>query len=128
MLGNCYELHGVRIFECAAEGPALRDIQDVMTIIEQTIGNASQLIVIPLARLHPDFFDLRTRLAGEFLQKFVNYRLQVVVVGDVSPAASNSESLRAFIQESNRGGQMWFVDNVSEMERRLAQQGRSPRG
>jgi len=31
-----------------------------------------------------DFFDLSTGLAGEILQKFVNYHVKIAIVGDFS--------------------------------------------
>lgn len=41
-------------------------------------------IVIHKALLSEGFFDLKTRLAGEILQKFINYQLKAAVVGDFS--------------------------------------------
>ena len=41
------------------------------------------------ARLSPDFLRLSTGLAGDVLQKFVNYGLRVAIVGDVSAAAAS---------------------------------------
>jgi hypothetical protein len=45
------------------------------------------LVIIPAQRLDPDFFRLRTGVAGEFVQKFVTYRLRLAVVGNVSEQA-----------------------------------------
>jgi hypothetical protein len=50
----------------------------------------------------------------------VNYRLRLAIIGDFSALASNSSALHAFIQESNRGGAIWFLASVSELENRLA--------
>ena len=30
------------------------------------------------------FFDLKTRLAGEILQKYINYHVKVAIIGDFS--------------------------------------------
>jgi hypothetical protein len=122
MSAKSYDLHGVRVYECAAEGPALRNDQDALAVIGEAMAQAARLIVIPTARLHPDFFELRTRLAGEMLQKFVNYRMRLAIIGDLSEAASKSAALRSFIHESNRGRDLWFMTNMSELEKRLASQ------
>jgi hypothetical protein len=120
MSAKSYDLHGVRVFECPAEGPPLRDDHDAIAVIGEAMSQKARLVVIPALRLTADFFQLRTGVAGAMLQKFVNYRLRVAIIGDFSELASNSSALHAFIQESNRGGAIWFLANLSELEERLA--------
>jgi hypothetical protein len=57
--------------------------------------------------LMPEFFDLKSGVAGEILQKFTNYRMGLLVIGDFDKV--ESRSLRAFIEEANRGTQAAFV-------------------
>jgi Domain of unknown function (DUF4180) len=45
-------------------------------------------------------------LAGEFAQKFVNYRLRLAIVGDISQHLAGSEALCDFVAETNRGNQL----------------------
>ena len=78
----------------------------------------SKRIVIHASTLDSGFFDLRTGLAGEILQKVSNYGLRLAVVGEFQGAASGP--LRDFIRESNRYGQVVFVDSVDEAVNRLA--------
>lgn len=75
--------------------------------------------MLPVRRLADEFFTLRTGVAGELVQKFVNYRLPVVVVGDISAHVARSIALRDFVTESNRGRQLWFVETMAELEERL---------
>ncbi|AEC02579.1 DUF4180 domain-containing protein [Parasphaerochaeta coccoides] len=58
------------------------------------------------------FFDLRTGVAGEILQKFTNYRFLIAIVGDFS--VYGSASLHAFIRESNRSGSIFFARTQAE--------------
>jgi hypothetical protein len=77
------------------------------------IGNAgAQNIVLRAEQLHPDFFKLRTGLAGEILQKFTNYRVRLSIVGDFGRL--QSPALRDFIRESNGDGQISFVASLDE--------------
>lgn len=115
-----YELAGVRIVECAAEGPPLRTARDGLDLMEQAIEHRARMIVIPVSRLDDDFFRLRTGIAGELLQKFVNYRWRLAIVGDISRYVSASTPLRDFVRESNRGTQIWFVADADELVMRLA--------
>lgn len=66
----------------------------------------------------PEFFDLKTGIAGEILQKFATYRVRLSIVGDF--ARYDSKSLRDFIFESNKGRQISFVPSVEEAVARLS--------
>ena len=64
------------------------------------------------------FFDLKTRLAGDILQKFVNYQTKLAIIGDFS--VYTSKSLRDFIRESNSGSDIFFVGDEMEAIARLS--------
>ena len=63
-------------------------------------------IVLFKEQLDEAFFRLSTGLAGEVLQKFVNYQMKLAIVGDFSGYAS--KPLQDFIRESNEGRQICF--------------------
>jgi hypothetical protein len=126
MPDRSYELHGVRVLECAAEGARLRSDRDAADLIGSAFQHRAALIVLPVKRLDDDFFRLRTRIAGEIIQKFVNYRLRLAIVGDISRHLDESSALRALVNESNRGKEVWFIASLEELDRRLQQA--QPRG
>ena len=66
------------------------------------------------------FFRLSSGIAGEILQKFVNYSIRVAIIGDYS--MYTSKSLRDFIYESNKGKQVFFVETEDEAMEKLAMQ------
>ena len=68
--------------------------------------------IISKDNLIEDFFDLRTKIAGEVLQKIINYRMKLAIIGDFSKY--KSKSLRDFIYECNSGRDIFFVKNESE--------------
>ncbi len=90
------------------------------------MAHAATFVVIPADRLAPDFFQLRTGLAGEILQKFVNYGLRLAIIGDLSAFTANSTALRDLINESNRGNSVWFLPDLGEVKKRLALKANSP--
>ena len=110
---------GLVVFTCPADGEPLRTEQDALDIIGTAGYSQADIAVIPTARVDPSMFDLSTRALGEFLQKFVNYRLPVAFVGDISAHVARSEPLRAFVLESNRGRQVWFLADEDELAERL---------
>ena len=56
------------------------------------------------------FFILSSGIAGEILQKFVNYQFRVAIYGDYSKYTS--KPLKDFIYESNNGHDIFFVDSL----------------
>jgi hypothetical protein len=116
MSGRIVEIGGRRAWLCAADGPPLASERDAVDLVGETLGADVRLVIIPLARLTPAFLDLKTRLAGEMLQKFVNYGRQVAIVGDLSAAIAVSGALRDFVRESNRGRSVWFVADMAGLE------------
>ena len=110
-----------RIFLVAPDGPALRTTQDFLDIIGALWGEAVgvNVVAIPARRLAPEFFDLRTGLAGDALQKFVNYRVQVVVVGEITAHVAASGALADFVRESNAGRHVWFCADLEELRARF---------
>lgn len=115
-----YEFGGVRIFECAADGPLLKSDRDATDLISAAAGANAHWTALPVSRLDPEFFSLKTRIAGEFLQKFVTYGKRLAIVGEIPAGFSQSRALRDFIVECNRGRQIWFVNSGDDLANRLA--------
>jgi hypothetical protein len=115
-----YELHGIRVLACAPDGHKLRTDRDAVDLIAEALQRGAGWIVIPVGRLDEDFFRLNTRVAGEMIQKFVDYRRHVAIVGDISQYLNESSALRAFVSESNRGRDLWFLQDSRELDSRLA--------
>lgn len=117
-------LHGVSVLDCAPDGEKLRGAGDVLDLIGSAIGHGAELVMLPAERLPDEFFTLRTGLAGEVAQKFVNYRIRLAIVGDISQHVAESSALSAFVSESNRAGQLWFVPTKEDLDQKLAQRRR----
>ena len=112
---------GTKVFVCPDEGPCLADYANLTGLIGDLYGAGGvDLVAIPLGRLGPDFLRLSSGVAGEVLQKLVNYHFQVAVIGDTADAQAGSGPLRDFIRESNRGRTVWFVDDLAGLEAKLA--------
>ena len=97
------------------DGKTIATEADVLDIIGELYGTGHDTVVIPVARLSPDFFRLSTGLAGAVLQKFTDYQLRVAIVGDISAYTEKSAPLRDFVRESNRRGQVRFLASEAEL-------------
>jgi hypothetical protein len=120
VIASVQELAGVRVLVFGAEGEPMRGDRDAVDLIGEAFGRDIAWIAVPVERLGDGFFTLSTRIAGEVVQKFVNYGVRLAVVGDISHHVAASNALRDFVYESNRGRHLWFVDSLKQLERRLA--------
>jgi uncharacterized protein DUF4180 len=120
MLDTFIDLNGIRVYRVPTEGPELRNGQDAVDLISAAAEQRAALIAIPVERLGDDFFELRTRIAGDIAQKFSMYGMRVAIVGDIRQRIAASKSLAAFVRESNSGYDLWFVDDLQELAIRIA--------
>ena len=107
-----HQTDGLTFLEIRSEEQFINNVQDVLDLFGELYGQYYDGIILYERNITPDFFDLQTKLAGEILQKFSNYRIRLVIVGDWSKYTSRS--LEAFITESNRGKTVNFSSSPTE--------------
>ena len=116
------EIGGRTLFLCAQEGPVIASTQDALDLIGATFDGA-ELVAVPAHRLDASFFRLGTGFAGEVMQKFVNYRVKLVVLGDVEEHMARSDAFRSLVAESNAADHIWFLPDLDALGARLTGQG-----
>jgi len=96
-----------------ADEIVIKDTQSTLDLIAtvQYETDCDKLIVYKSC-VADDFFVLSTGIAGEILQKFINYRKKIAIVGDYSKYTS--KPLKDFIYESNKGNSIYFVSSIEE--------------
>jgi hypothetical protein len=122
MSGALHELAEVRVWLAAESGPPLLGDRDAVALMGEADEALARFVAIPVARCGDAFFRLRTRILGEVLQKFATYGVRCAIVGDVSRHVAESDALRDFVREANRGRQFWFVETLTQLEERLARE------
>ncbi|PIC01157.1 alpha/beta hydrolase [Caulobacter sp. X] len=111
-----------KILFAPADGPPL-GAANANDLLGEAWGVEADLVVVPIERLADGFLDLSTRIAGEVIQKFTNYRMRLAFIGDISAYTETSRSLRDFVFESNKGRQVWFLNDRAALDARLAAEG-----
>ena len=111
------KLKGVGIAEIKSDKVEIRKVQDVLDLMADCDYQGARKIILHEKNIIADFFDLKTGLAGEILQKFSNYFVELAIVGDFSKYSS--QSLQDFIYESNKVGRINFVSSVEEAKKAL---------
>lgn len=101
-----------RIVVAADAGIAIRTLRDVSDIVGAALG--ADGVLLTEADLGPEFFDLRSGLAGELLQKFVNYRMRVAIV--LSNPDAHGERFRELVREHRTHPDVRFVATLAEAE------------
>ncbi|MEF2277645.1 DUF4180 domain-containing protein [Deinococcus sp. YIM 134068] len=97
-------------------GVALRTLPDVLEVIGATYGLDG--LILTEADLSPEFFRLKSGLAGEAFQKFTNYRVRVALV--LPDPSAHGERFAELAYEHRTHGWIRFVHTEEEARAWLA--------
>ncbi len=110
--------NNVEIAHIKSNEIVINDLQsalDLMMTVNYETGIRN--IAISKESVIEKFFILSNGLAGEILQKFINYRFRVAIYGDYSEYTS--KPLKDFIYESNKGHDIFFTDDLQKAIEKL---------
>lgn len=97
----------------------IKDVQSAMDFMMSVkYETACSRIALNKEAITEDFFILSKGIAGEILQKFINYQIKFAVFGDFSKYTS--KPLKDFIYESNNGKDIFFVPNMDTAVKMLS--------
>ncbi|WP_160137390.1 DUF4180 domain-containing protein [Chryseobacterium sp. c4a] len=101
-----------QIAEVTSEQIIIQSAEDGLDLMGNIYYQGFDKVVLYEKNITPDFFDLKTKIAGEILQKFSNYRIGLAIVGDFSKY--ESKSMKDFIFESNKTKHVNFVETLEQ--------------
>ncbi|MED1411152.1 MULTISPECIES: DUF4180 domain-containing protein [Bacillus] len=110
---------GINIAVIRNDTLVISDVQsalDLMATVQYEVD--AKRIIIHKSLISESFFDLKTRLAGDILQKFINYRVKIAIVGDFS--FYTSKSLKDFIYECNKGNDIFYLATEQQAIEKLS--------
>ncbi|MCK6626247.1 MAG: DUF4180 domain-containing protein [Anaerolineae bacterium] len=114
------------MFETAPRNPIcdtadfiIRDERDILDLVSACSEYGIHNILIYEANFSPEFFDLKTTLAGALFQKFAHYYLRGAAV--ISLGNITSQRFKELILESNKGNRFRFFEDKTAAEKWLAQ-------
>ena len=113
-----HQLNDSRIAEVISDDPVIKTAEDGLDLLGNLYYQDFDSIIIHEKNIIPDFFDLKTGIAGEILQKFSNYRMRLAIVGDFSHYTG--KSINDFMFESNKAGQINFVKSSADALTKLS--------
>lgn len=106
---NFTEHKNKKLAELTSDKIAISNLSDALDILANAHYNGAELLITKKENFNSDFYELKTKLAGEILQKFTNYKMKLIIIGNFTNI--ESKSLRDFIYECNKGGKIIFADN-----------------
>ncbi len=116
---TAFKVHTIRNKEIVEIQDNALIIGTPQQFLQLMLNLPSDKVILIKENLHESFFDLRSGLAGDILQKVSNYVLHLGIVGDFS--IYESKSLHAFIYESNKSNRVVFTSTVEDALNRLSQ-------
>ncbi|MFC2649300.1 DUF4180 domain-containing protein [Porphyromonas endodontalis] len=108
-----HNIDNAKVAEIITDKVILRSTEDGLDLLGNLYYQGFDKIIIHEKNITPEFFDLRTKIAGEILQKFAQYQMPLIIVGDFSKY--KSKSLNDFIFESNKSQQINFIKDLSNI-------------
>lgn len=90
---------------------------DLLMSAKYEVG--TNYIVVDKKQIAEDFFVLSSGLAGEILQKYINYGGKLAIFGDFSHYTS--KPLKDFIYESNKGKNIFFTATKDEAIQKITE-------
>lgn len=107
-----YDINNMKIAEIISDEIIIQSAQDGLDLMGDLYYQGFDKIILHEKNITPEFFDLKTGIAGEILQKFSNYRIGLAIVGDFSQY--ESKSMKDFIFESNKTKHVNFLKTVEK--------------
>lgn len=108
-----HNIDNAKVAEIITDKIILRSTEDGLDLLGNLYYQGFDKIIIHQKNITPDFFDLKTKIAGDILQKFVQYQMPLIIVGDFSEY--NNKSLNDFIFECNKSKQINFIKDLSNI-------------
>ena len=108
-----HNIEDTKVAEIITDKVILRSPEEVLDLLGNLYYQGFDKIIIHEKNITPEFFDLKTKIAGEILQKFAQYQMPLIIVGDFSKY--ESKSLNDFIFESNKSQQINFIKDLSNI-------------
>lgn len=104
--------------ECDPTDFIICNERDILDLIAGCAEYGTNQVLLYEANFSPEFFDLKTTLAGALFQKMANYHLRGAVL--ISFGNITSERFKELIFECNRGHLFRFFEDKAAAEKWLA--------
>jgi PadR family transcriptional regulator, regulatory protein AphA len=106
--------------EYISENKHIKNEQDALEIVGICYENKTNRLMLHEANISSEFFDLSSGVAGNILQKFINY--SIIAVAVLEPETVNQGKFREMVIEVNRGKHFRVFHDCAEASEWLVSQ------
>ena len=118
MIGEVVHTPAGAYVRCAPHDGMLAGEVDLLDLLAGCYDLGSNRVLLDEEHLPPEFFDLKSGLAGAIFHKLSTYHAKAAIVVDMD--GIQNQRFRELIYECNKGDEIHFFDNVAQAERWLA--------
>lgn len=111
------EIENKKYIELISTTKPLSTENDALDLIALCWEHEAHLIMIHYSALSQEFFNLKTKVAGNFIQKFINYSIKVVAI--IPQETTQNSRFKEMAMETNKGSQFRMYGSKEEAEKWL---------
>lgn len=101
------KVNNVEYVEILPDGGVVASEREALDLVSACGENLTPRLMLHAENLSPEFFDLKTRLAGEVLLKLSNYRIKLAAV--LTPELVGDGRFAEMAMEANRRNREFHV-------------------
>ncbi len=114
MDGALRSLNGVNFIDLIGTESNINLESDLNDLLSLCYYHNSNFLLLDDKNLSPEFFNLKSGLAGAAMQKFANYQVKTAIL--LPPNAEQSERFRELMYEMNGSNHFRFYENREDAE------------
>lgn len=111
------EIENKKYIELISTTKPLSAENDALDLVALCFEHETYALMIHYAALSEDFFKLKTKLAGNLIQKFINYNIKVVAI--IPQEIIHNGRFKEMIVEANKGNHFRMYESKEGAERWL---------
>ena len=119
MMIEIHKYKKINFAKLISESVEINSIRNIFDLMENSEFLGAKIIIIKKEHLSNDFFDLNSDFASTIFQEFSNNENKLAIIGDFSEFQNTS--FNNFIYESNKTGQLFFVDSMHDAKVKMIQ-------
>lgn len=114
MHGELKTLNGRQFIDLTGTGSTIHREGDLNDLLSLCYYHNSNFLLLDESNLSPEFFNLRSGLAGAAMQKFANYQVKTAIL--LPKHADQTERFKELMYEMNQSNHVRFYDQRDDAE------------
>lgn len=112
MIINKFVINNISIAVVSSNEVIIKDVKSALDLLAKArhVYDCNNIVINEDAILH-SFFDITSKQAGEILNKVINYKFRIAIIGQFKAC---TKRMKEFMCQSNKGSSVFFLKNAPE--------------